>query len=144
MGSQRPKIGNDWLLTSPYLQRCILPKPMIFELGNADLGSKTNTVWSENNKVVQLQVKYILCRSRSRTPTTFKMELFLKLVNSFMRSSILNSVRILYVPLLWTMKIQNNYEMFLHILPHLQYSVHDISIEQQPQFLVHSLDPHVI
>ena len=46
------------------------------KLGNADLGSETNMVPSESNKVVLLWVKYILRRSVSRTPTTPKMELF--------------------------------------------------------------------
>ena len=32
--------------------------------------------------------------------------------------------------------------MFWQLLPHLQYSVQDTSIEQQPQFVVHPLQEH--
>ena len=104
----------------------MLLKPLIFKLGNADLCSKTSVVQSEDNKVVLLWVKYILWRSGSKIRITSKMESFFKLVSSFMKSSVLDPVRVRDVPLLWTMKIKNNYEMFLHLLPHLRYSVHDI------------------
>ena len=86
----------------------ILPKRLIFKLGNADLGFKTNIVQSENNKEFLLWMKYILSRSGYMIPKLSKMEFVLKLVGSFTKSSILNPVSVLDVSLLWTMKIQNN------------------------------------
>ena len=107
----------------------MLLKPLIFKLSNADLCSKTNVVQSENNKVVLLWVKYILCRSGSKIRITSKMEPFLKLVSSFMKSSVLDPVRVRDMPLLWTMKTKNNHEIFLHLFHtcDTQYMIHPLN-----------------
>ena len=52
----------------------------------------------------------------------------------------LDPVSITDVSLLWTMKIQNNYVMFLQLSAHLQYLVHDTSIGNNHNFwCIHSI-----